>query len=161
MSARTGNRDELVDLSLTVLCLMLDYVPLANPAGLTAVATGIVRFLKEQRRDKPIHVAPEQLFATNEFQRLLSGVEGRDNYHALHRGVARLMANFVVAQNALLPQSTKELKCFNELVIFLLRLVTTNQVLKDQTTSGIELRPLLSAKGRPQGHHTTAAVHSG
>ncbi len=148
----------LSDLSLTVLCAMIDFVPpsedqLETMAKTSAGTRGIVLCLEGIWKED---VSVKQL-ATNEFQRLLSRVEGQPNYKALYGGIVRLLANFVATQNTALPNSTKEVKCFNELAIFLLRLLSVNPV--SSVTSLVAFRGIPAAEGRRQAADPASALH--
>jgi len=85
---------------------------------------GVIQFLNEQSKEEINH----KKLVVNEFQRLLSLVEGQPSYTAMYSGISRLFENFVVVNNAALPYSTKELKCLNELSIFTLRILAVNPV---------------------------------
>lgn len=71
---------------------------------------------------------PSKILLNNEFQRLLCKVAGYANFKALQEGITNFLEYFVTKNTSTLPNSIKELKCFNEFLIFLLRLVTLNPV---------------------------------
>ena len=131
MSAQAREYDTLADLSLEIVCLLIEYLPPTKEEVESLLKTnpaikGIVRHLEVYWKED---VVPATL-TENEFQRLLNRVEGHPNYRALYRGIVGILGNYVTSKNSALPNSIKELKCFNELAIFLLRLVTLNPVRK-------------------------------
>jgi len=73
-------------------------------------------------------ITPDDL-STNELQRLLRQLEGMPNFKAMYEGLSRIIKNCVLVDNYGLPYSIIRVKCNNELLIFILRLIRTNAVL--------------------------------
>ncbi len=117
-------------MALELVCILIEHKPPPETDAESLLRTnpafaGTVGYIRELCKEE---VQAKRL-AVNEFQRLLSLVEGQPNYKAIYDGLARLFDNFVVINNSALPHSTKQLKCFNELLIFFLRFVLINPVL--------------------------------
>eukprot|EP01022_Parablepharisma_sp_SALTPOND_P000859 TRINITY_DN105156_c0_g1_i1.p1 TRINITY_DN105156_c0_g1~~TRINITY_DN105156_c0_g1_i1.p1 ORF type:complete len:1100 (+),score=45.85 TRINITY_DN105156_c0_g1_i1:99-3302(+) len=160
MSAKAGNYDNLADLSLQLLCVLVEYTPMILEDAEELVkkdvaAKGIIRHLEGFWKED----VPAKVFTLNEFSRLLSRVEGQPNYSALFNGIARLLSNFVTSKNSALPNSVKELKCFNEIIIFFLRLVTFNPVCYISSNLHLALRRICNAQGRFEETLTTSPLH--
>jgi len=129
ISVKSSGYDNLADLSLQLLCVITEIKPISPEYSEELVkseiaAKGIIHIFESFYKED---VSPK-VFSINEFSRLLGRLEGQPNYSALFKGVTRLLSNFVITKNSALPNSVKELKCFNEAIIFLLRLTTLNPV---------------------------------
>jgi len=89
------------------------------------VFKGIHNYLQIQAKED----VPLKKLSFNEFQRLLSMLEGQPNYKVIYDGLGNLLENFVKINDVSLPKSMKEIKCLNEVAIFFLKLVNSNPVL--------------------------------
>ncbi len=133
LSARESDYDTLADVALETLCAMVEYKAPAERTVASLVSSseplkGIIAYLELMWKE----VVHPEVLAVNEFQRLLGRLEGLPNYKALYAGLSRVLSNFVTTKNSSLPNSIKELKCFDELTILLLRLITYNPVFSAQ-----------------------------
>ncbi|ETW04426.1 hypothetical protein H310_04703 [Aphanomyces invadans] len=101
-------RETLVDVSIQVLLVLLDF---GAPAR---------------------NVAPEgDSFAAfdsnNQYRALLSSIQREEDFELLFNGLAKLLNNYHQAMNTLLPNSIKQIKCHQELLVLLWKLLDENK----------------------------------
>ena len=129
MSARPTERDALIDISMQLLCVLIDYRPppayqMQQLAEVNAAFRAIVSSLRDAWKEL---MTPEVL-GKNEFYSLLGSIEEEANYKVLFTGLGQLLANYVAMSNSALPSAVRKLGFYRELSIFVLRLVGANPV---------------------------------
>lgn len=99
----SDDREVLVDLSLQVLLVLLDF-------GQTT-ATG---------------TAGEGTSVPNVYRSLLTSLARPDDFQLVFTGLSRLLNNYHQAMSTLLPNSIKQIKCHQELLVLLWKLLDEN-----------------------------------
>lgn len=99
-------------------------------------------------------IAPEEL-STNELERVLRELEGLPNFKALYEGLAKILSNAVLVDNYGLPYSLIRVKCNNELLLFVMKIIRTNPV---SSIVMVVFYYLCAAEGRSERHFGSAFV---
>uniref|UniRef100_M4BPB3 HID1 domain-containing protein n=1 Tax=Hyaloperonospora arabidopsidis (strain Emoy2) TaxID=559515 RepID=M4BPB3_HYAAE len=127
----SDDREVLVDLSLQVLLVLLDF-------GQTLETTTGAMSLKPQlgsltpvikRRSSSVTLRPSNpLFdgVPNAYRALLSSLQRPEDFKLIFSGISRLLNNYHQSMSTLLPNSIKQIKCHQELLVLLWKMLDEN-----------------------------------
>ncbi|ETV82656.1 hypothetical protein, variant [Aphanomyces astaci] len=117
-------RETLVDVSIQVLLVLLDFgAPATN-------------------------VAPEddsiaEFDSNNQYRALLSSIQREEDFELLFNGLAKLLNNYHQAMNTLLPNSIKQIKCHQELLVLLWKLLDENKAFLQYTLKRADMNRIV------------------
>ncbi|RLN50972.1 hypothetical protein BBJ29_005677 [Phytophthora kernoviae] len=124
----SDDREMLVDISLQVLLVLLDF-------GQTSESS-IVGTLKPQpggatpkRRSSSVTSrSSNPIFdgVPNVYRNLLASLERPEDFQLIFTGLSRLLNNYHESMNTLLPNSVKQIKCHQELLVLLWKMLDEN-----------------------------------
>ncbi|DBA00246.1 TPA: hypothetical protein N0F65_007890 [Lagenidium giganteum] len=132
----TDDREQLVDVSLQVLLVLLDFGQttetslLANtkPQPPAAVSTPKPEPVKRTETatlmEKQAQAAANQ---NNVYRKLLASLQREEDFQLILQGLSKLLNNYHQSMNTLLPNSIKQIKCHQELLVLLWKMLDENK----------------------------------
>ncbi|TDH74369.1 hypothetical protein CCR75_001460 [Bremia lactucae] len=126
----SDDRELLVDLSLQVLLVLLDFGQTTETnvvATLKPQTGGLTPGLKPRASSIPMRVS-NPIFdgVLNGYRHLLSSLHRSEDFQLLFAGLARLLNNYHQSMSTLLPNSIKQIKCYQELLVLVWKLLDEN-----------------------------------
>ncbi|EQC25901.1 hypothetical protein SDRG_16273 [Saprolegnia diclina VS20] len=95
-------RETLVDISVQVLLVLLDF-------------------------GKPAIESDGVVTCSNKYRELLSSVQREEDFDLIFYGLAKLLNNYHQSMNTILPNSIKQIKCHQELLVLLWKMLDENK----------------------------------
>ncbi|OQS05042.1 hypothetical protein THRCLA_02784 [Thraustotheca clavata] len=95
-------RETLVDISVQVLLVLLDF-------------------------GKPAEEKDGVFTCTNKFRELLSSIHREEDFNLIFNGLAKLLNNYHQSMNTIFPNSIKQIKCHQELLVLLWKMLDENK----------------------------------
>jgi hypothetical protein len=129
----SDDRETLVDVSLQVLLVLLDF-------GQTS-ETQVMANTKPQPANTPSAIRPQSTrseaggefghwefpLGVNVYRKLLSSLQREEDFQLIFGGLSRLLNNYHESMNTLLPNSIKQIKSHQELLVLLWKLLDENK----------------------------------
>lgn len=149
----SDERESLVDISLQVLLVLLDFGQTSETEVMASTKpqpsnTPSNARLLSTRSDAGFHGSMELLTpGANIYRKLLASIQREDDFQLIMTGLSKLLNNYHASMNTLLPNSIKQIKCHQELLVLLWKLLDENKkflqfVLKKADVNAI-VTPLL------------------
>ncbi|CAI5709079.1 unnamed protein product [Peronospora destructor] len=126
----TDDREVLVDLSLQVLLVLLDFgqtteknvMPTLKPQpGSATPATNRLSSSVTSEMSNPVFDG-----VPNAYRALLSSLQRPEDFQLIFLGLSRLLNNYHQSLSTLLPNSIKQIKCHQELLVLLWKMLDEN-----------------------------------
>ncbi|CAK4732153.1 unnamed protein product [Aphanomyces euteiches] len=118
-------REHLVDISIQVLLVLLDF--------------GAPAIKREDDNDASITTFE----STNKYRELLSSIQREEDFELLFNGLAKLLNNYHQSMNTLLPNSIKQIKCHQELLVLLWKLLDENKAFLHYTLKRADMNRIV------------------
>lgn len=124
----TDDRETLVDASLQVLLVLLDFGQTSETSLLASTkpqpsATASIR----RGSTLTMENTDEGTTNGNIYRQLLSSVERQEDFALIFSGLSRLLNNYHQSMSTILPNSIKQIKCHQELLVLLWKLLDENK----------------------------------
>eukprot|EP00802_Teleaulax_amphioxeia_P007698 Tamp_07705.p1 GENE.Tamp_07705~~Tamp_07705.p1 ORF type:complete len:632 (+),score=163.56 Tamp_07705:441-2336(+) len=116
-------KESVVDLSVQILIVLLDYVIPGKGGAAAPTNRGVAT---EQVLDS-VKLAKPEANTNNAFRNALRSLSSEDDYSVIFEGFCRLLNNPHQANNTVLPSSMKQISCFQELLILFWKLIDENK----------------------------------
>uniref|UniRef100_H3GU31 Dymeclin n=1 Tax=Phytophthora ramorum TaxID=164328 RepID=H3GU31_PHYRM len=126
----SDDRELLVDLSLQVLLVLLDFGQ-TTEANITATLKpqpGSATPVAKRRSSSVTSRSSNPVFdgVPNVYRTLLSSLQRPEDFQLIFAGLSRLLNNYHQSMSTLLPNSIKQIKCHQELLVLLWKMLDEN-----------------------------------
>ncbi|OQR84990.1 hypothetical protein ACHHYP_12460 [Achlya hypogyna] len=111
-------RETLVDISVQVLLVLLDF-------------------------GKPAVEVDGELTCGNKYRELLSTIHREEDFELIFTGLAKLLNNYHQSMNTILPNSIKQIKCHQELLVLLWKMLDENKAFLNYTLKRADTNKLV------------------
>ncbi|KAF0719695.1 Aste57867_861 [Aphanomyces stellatus] len=129
-------RETLVDVSVQVLLVLLDF-------GTPAVARK-PSVARDSNNDCGDDAPEDSVFVSNnKYRQLLSSIQREEDFELLFNGLAKLLNNYHQSMNTLLPNSIKQIKCHQELLVLLWKLLDENKAFLQYTLKRADMNRIV------------------
>ncbi|KAG6587146.1 protein hid1 isoform x2 [Phytophthora cinnamomi] len=126
----SDDRELLVDQSLQVLLVLLDFgqTTETNMAATSKPQPGSSTPAAKRRSSSVTSRAPNPIFdgVSNVYRNLLSSLQRPEDFQLIFTGLSRLLNNYHQSMSTLLPNSIKQIKCHQELLVLLWKMLDEN-----------------------------------
>ncbi|KAL3664866.1 hypothetical protein V7S43_010044 [Phytophthora oleae] len=125
----SDDRELLVDLSLQVLLVLLDFGQSTETNITTATSKPQPGSATPKRRSSSVTSrSSNPVFdgVPNVYRNLLSALQRPEDFHLIFTGLSRLLNNYHQSMSTLLPNSIKQIKCHQELLVLLWKMLDEN-----------------------------------
>lgn len=126
----TDDRETLVDASLQVLLVLLDFGQTSEtsllastkpqPSANASVRRGTESALSMDDKD-------DGSTAGNIYRKLLASLQRQEDFELIFHGLSRLLNNYHQSMSTILPNSIKQIKCHQELLVLLWKMLDENK----------------------------------
>ncbi|EEY59785.1 uncharacterized protein PITG_12913 [Phytophthora infestans T30-4] len=126
----SDDRELLVDLSLQVLLVLLDFgqTTQTNVAATSKPQQGSSTPAAKRRSSSVTSRSSNPVFdgVSNVYRTLLSALQRPEDFQLIFTGLSRLLNNYHQSMSTLLPNSIKQIKCHQELLVLLWKMLDEN-----------------------------------
>ncbi|KAF1774579.1 Hid-1/Ecm30 [Phytophthora cactorum] len=126
----SDDRELLVDLSLQVLLVLLDFgqTTETNVAATSKPQPGSSTPAAKRRSSSVTSRTSNPVFdgVPNVYRTLLSALQRPEDFQLIFTGLSRLLNNYHQSMSTLLPNSIKQIKCHQELLVLLWKMLDEN-----------------------------------
>ncbi|EGZ10568.1 hypothetical protein PHYSODRAFT_361636 [Phytophthora sojae] len=126
----SDDRELLVDLSLQVLLVLLDFgqTTESNSAATSKPQPGSSTPAAKRRSSSVTSRTSNPIFdgVANVYRNLLSSLQRPEDFQLIFTGLSRLLNNYHQSMSTLLPNSIKQIKCHQELLVLLWKMLDEN-----------------------------------
>ncbi|GMF41350.1 unnamed protein product [Phytophthora fragariaefolia] len=126
----SDDRELLVDLSLQVLLVLLDFgqTTETNTVTTSKPQPGSSTPAAKRRSSSVIARVSNPIFdgVSNVYRNLLSSLQRPEDFQLIFTGLSRLLNNYHQSMSTLLPNSIKQIKCHQELLVLLWKMLDEN-----------------------------------
>ncbi|KAG3100633.1 hypothetical protein PI124_g10429 [Phytophthora idaei] len=126
----SDDRELLVDLSLQVLLVLLDFgqTTETNVAATSKPQPGSPTPAAKRRSSSVTSRTSNPVFdgVPNVYRTLLSALQRPEDFQLIFTGLSRLLNNYHQSMSTLLPNSIKQIKCHQELLVLLWKMLDEN-----------------------------------
>lgn len=125
----TDDRETLVDASLQVLLVLLDFGQTSETSLLASTKPQPSASASVRRPNDPLSMddADDGSTAGNVYRKLLASLQRTDDFELIFHGLSRLLNNYHQSMSTILPNSIKQIKCHQELLVLLWKMLDENK----------------------------------
>ncbi|TMW68021.1 hypothetical protein Poli38472_007693 [Pythium oligandrum] len=124
------DRETLVDVALQVLLVLLDFGQTTETQVMAPTRpqpTGTTPRPLSTRSDAGFVLDPSGTGFVNLYRRLLASIQREEDFALIVTGLSRLLNNYHESMSTLLPNSIKQIKCHQELLVLLWKMLDENK----------------------------------
>lgn len=124
----TDDRETLVDASLQVLLVLLDFGQTSETSLLASTKPQPSATASIRRGDTlTMEDKDDGTTGGNIYRKLLSSIQRQEDFALIFAGLSRLLNNYHQSMSTILPNSIKQIKCHQELLVLLWKLLDENK----------------------------------
>uniref|UniRef100_K3W5H3 HID1 domain-containing protein n=1 Tax=Globisporangium ultimum (strain ATCC 200006 / CBS 805.95 / DAOM BR144) TaxID=431595 RepID=K3W5H3_GLOUD len=125
----TDDRETLVDASLQVLLVLLDFGQTSetNLLASTKPQPSATASFRNRGSTLTMESNDDGTMNGNVYRQLLSRIERPEDFFLIFAGLSRLLNNYHQSMSTILPNSIKQIKCHQELLVLLWKLLDENK----------------------------------
>ncbi|KAG2516481.1 hypothetical protein BBO99_00007836 [Phytophthora kernoviae] len=124
----SDDREMLVDISLQVLLVLLDFGQTSESSIVGTLKPQPGSATPKRRSSSVTSRSSNPIFdgVPNVYRNLLASLERHEDFQLIFTGLSRLLNNYHESMNTLLPNSVKQIKCHQELLVLLWKMLDEN-----------------------------------